>query len=47
MLFRLVKAGYGSYEEVKKLDARIVLQALNYEVFLIDYENALYESGKN
>lgn len=40
---KLVKGGYGSLSEVKKMDAREVIQALAYENFLIDYENAIYD----
>ena len=40
---RLVKAGYGSLGEVKQMTAREVLQALNYEDFLADYESAYLE----
>jgi hypothetical protein len=36
----LVKAGYGSLAEVQEMDARTVLQALNYEKFCADYERA-------
>lgn len=41
--FRLVKAGYGPLSEVKKMTAREVLQALAYEHFVTDYENAYVE----
>lgn len=44
--FRLVKAGYGSLREVEEMDARRVLQALNYESFLADYEAAYVEMNK-
>ena len=44
--FRLVKAGYGSYEEVKKMNAREVLQAINYEKFCVDYENSYLEINR-
>jgi hypothetical protein len=44
--FRLVKAGYGSLKEVKEMTAREVLQALNYEVFLSDYERAYFELNR-
>jgi hypothetical protein len=44
---RLVKAGYGSLVEVQQFDARTVLQALNYEKFLAEYESAYLEIIKN
>lgn len=43
---RLVKAGYGSIQEVRELDARTVLQALNYEKFSDDFERAFMELNK-
>jgi hypothetical protein len=37
----LIKAGYArSIEDAKKMDVRTVVQALAYEDFLIDYEDA-------
>ena len=39
-------AGFGSYEEVQKLDARPILQFLNYEKFKSDYEAAYLEINK-
>jgi hypothetical protein len=42
----LVKLGYGTLSEVKELDARTVMQALNYEKFLNDYESAWWEMNK-
>ena len=45
--FRLCKEGYASgVSEAKELDARTVLQALNYEKFLGDYEAAFLEINK-
>jgi len=41
-----VKAGYGSIAEVRELDARTVLQALNYEKFIDDFERAYLEINK-
>lgn len=38
--------GLGSLREVKELDARTVLQALNYEKFCADYEAAYMELNK-
>jgi len=46
ILLRLVKAGYGSLKEVKEMGAREVLQALHYERFLDEYENAYVEMNK-
>ncbi len=43
---RLVKAGYGSLSEVKKMTAREVLQALSYEKFTTDYQDAYLEMHK-
>lgn len=43
---RLSKAGYGTLKEVRELDARTVLQALNYEKFCGDYEAAFVELNK-
>ena len=43
IFFKLVKSGYGSLQEVQQLDARVVLQALNYEKFLKEYEEAYME----
>ena len=40
--FKLVKAGYGNLEDVKKMNAREALQALHYEGFLADYGRALH-----
>jgi hypothetical protein len=39
----LVKAGYGSISQVKEMTAREVIQALNYESFLGDFEKAYLE----
>lgn len=39
----MVKSGYGSLNEVKEMDARVVLQALNYDKFCDDYERAYME----
>lgn len=44
--FRLCKAGYGSLKEVEEMDARRVLQILNYEKFCNDYELAYMEINK-
>ncbi len=37
----------GSFEEVKKLDARTVLQRLNYEQYKSEYEEEYMEMNKN
>lgn len=45
--FKLCKAGYASsVREAAELDVRTVLQALNYETFLADYERAYLELVK-
>lgn len=45
--FRLCKSGYASsIKEAAELDARTVLQALNYEKFINDYEIAYMELNK-
>jgi len=44
--FKLSKAGYGSVNEIEQWDARRVLQALNYEKFVYDYESAFIEINK-
>ncbi len=45
--FRLCKAGYSnSIIEARELDARTVLQALAYEKFIIDWEQAYIEENK-
>lgn len=41
-----MKIGFGSFNEVRELDARTVLQALYYERFLDDYETASLEKLK-
>lgn len=46
LYFRLVKMGYGSFNEVRELDARVVLQAFHYEKFCSDYESAYVELNK-
>ena len=45
-LFKLVKAGYGDIEVVKRMDSREVLQALAYEKFLGDYQETYMELNK-
>lgn len=45
---RLCKAGYArSVAEAAELDARTVLQAINYESFCSDYEQAFLELNKS
>ncbi len=45
--FRLCKAGYASsVTEAAGLSARVVLQALHYEKFCNDYENAYLELNR-
>lgn len=42
--FKLCKSGYAkSVEEARLLDARTVLQALNYEKFVDEYESTYME----
>lgn len=43
---RVTKAGYGSLNEVEEFDARKMLQILNYENFISDYESAFLELSK-
>lgn len=47
MMLKLSKAGYGSLNELKEWSAREVLQALNYEKFLGDYESSFLELNKH
>lgn len=46
VLFRLVKAGYGSYQQVKEMNTREVLQAICYEKYWSDYESTYMELNK-
>lgn len=44
---RLAKAGYGTVRQVRyEMDAREVLQALYYEIFCSEYEEAYMELNK-
>jgi len=43
---KLVKAGYGDLEAIKRMTSREVIQALYYEEFLINYENVYMELNK-
>lgn len=43
ILFRLVKSGYGSFEEVSRMNAREIIQAVHYENFVSDYESSYVE----
>jgi len=43
-MFKLVKAGYGDLETVKRMNAREVLQAIAYETFLADYSEVSVEN---
>ena len=45
-LIKLVKAGYGSLKEVKEMTTREVLQALNYEKFIGEYESTTLELNR-
>jgi len=42
----LVKAGFGNLEDAKKMNSREVLQALNYEGFLSDFQSEYLEINK-
>lgn len=44
---RLVKAGYGKLEDVRKMNAREVIQALYYEKFISDYQTAYMKMRTN
>jgi len=44
--FKLSKAGYGTVNEIEQWDARRVLQAIHYEKFLSDYEDAYMDLNK-
>jgi hypothetical protein len=46
IFFRLSKAGYGSVNEIENWDVRRVLQALHYEKFISDFENAYIDLNK-
>lgn len=46
-LFRIVKLGYGTLEEVKKFTARVVIQILKYEDFITNYEKIVTDRIKN
>lgn len=46
VIFKLVKAGYGDIEVVKRMNSREVLQALSYEQFLSDYQSTYMELNK-
>ena len=41
-----MKAGYGSLNEVREFDAKTVIETLNYEKFLGDYEEAFLELNR-
>lgn len=46
IILKLVKAGYGDIEVVKRMNTREVLQALSYEKYLVDYQDAYMELNK-
>ena len=46
-IFRIVKLGYGSINEVKSFTAREVFQILKFENFLTDYNQLLTDRIKN
>lgn len=44
---RLAKSGYGTINQIRtEMNAREVLQALHYEVFRSDFEDAYLELNK-
>jgi hypothetical protein len=43
---RLVKAGYGTMAQVRQMTSREVLQALSYEQFINDYQEAYIALNK-
>ena len=46
MIYRLVKAGYGSYLELDNLQANIIVDMFDYENFCNKYENTYYNKLK-
>jgi len=46
VIIKLVRAGYGDIEVVKRMNSREVLQALAYEKYLIDYQDSYTELNK-
>jgi hypothetical protein len=44
---RLSKAGYGKVSEILETDADIVVDMLNYEGFLTDYEKVFMDINKD
>lgn len=42
-----MKAGYGSLKEVREMTAREVLQAVYYEDFISNYEDAYLKRAEN
>ena len=46
-IFRIVKLGYGTLEQVKNFTAREVIQILKYEDFISNYERIVVERQKN
>lgn len=44
---KLSKAGYGSLNEVMEMDARKIIQLINYEQYCSDYESAWMELNRD
>lgn len=42
----LTKSGYGTYKEIMNQNVDSVLKQLQYNNFLVDYENTMYEINK-
>ena len=47
VVFKLVKLGYGTLEEVKRFTAKEAIQILKFENFIADYDRVLAERIKN
>lgn len=45
IFIRLSKAGYGTIEDIKRMNAREVIQAMAYENYLSDYQEAMLENS--
>lgn len=46
LIIKLVKAGYGDIEVVKRMNSREFLQALNYEQYIQQYTDTYMELNK-
>lgn len=47
VVFKIVKLGYGTLEEVKRFTAKEAIQILKFENFIADYDRILAERIKN